>query len=72
LRSERVFVHFEAITYLGRVSVNGRELGTMRPYIPYESEFTRQAKEGENTAEVASPILFPAPTAAGKMNSRWA
>ncbi|HUY14942.1 MAG TPA: hypothetical protein VMX16_15130, partial [Terriglobia bacterium] len=45
---ERVYVHFEGITYFGRVAVNGVELGTMGPYVPYEFEFTPEAKEGTN------------------------
>src|ERR1019366_7903620 len=30
---ERAFVHFEAITYCGRLTVNGKPLGIMRTYI---------------------------------------
>src|SRR5665213_1903757 len=26
---QRIFVHFEAITYWGRITVNGKQLGTM-------------------------------------------
>src|SRR5215831_5787087 len=33
---QRAILHFNAITYFGRVSVNGTELGTMGPYVPYE------------------------------------
>src|SRR5437879_338780 len=34
--SQRAYVHFEAITYFGRVKMNGEEVGTMGPYVPYE------------------------------------
>ena len=44
--SERAILHFEAITFHGRVFVNGAELGAMGPYIPYEFEFTKHAQEG--------------------------
>src|SRR5262245_10594230 len=33
---QRPFLRFEAITYWGRVAVNGKVLGTMGPYVPYE------------------------------------
>jgi hypothetical protein len=63
---QRAMVHFDAITYFGRVSVNGTELGTMGPYVPYEFDFTRQAKKGTNTIEVAIADLTPDPSGAGK------
>jgi len=63
---ERVYVHFEGITYFGRVAVNGVELGTMGPYVPYEFEFTPEAKEGTNQIEVAITDLVPGPDGAGK------
>jgi hypothetical protein len=31
---QRVFLHFDAITYYGEVSVNGERLGAMGPYVP--------------------------------------
>ena len=62
----RVMLHFDAITYFGRVSVNGTELGTMGPYVPYEFDFTRQAKKGTNTVEVTIADLTPDPSGAGK------
>ena len=64
--SERAILHFEAITYHGRVFVNGAELGTMGPYIPYEFEFTKQAKEGRNSIDVAIADLSQSPSGAGK------
>ena len=63
---ERAILHFEGITYHGRVFVNGAELGTMGPYIPYEFEFTKQAKEGRNSIDVAIADLCPAASGAGK------
>ncbi|HMD87267.1 MAG TPA: glycoside hydrolase family 2 TIM barrel-domain containing protein [Terriglobia bacterium] len=63
---QRAILHFEAITYFARVSVNGKELGTMGPYVPYEFDFTRQAKKGTNTVEVAIADLTPDPSGAGK------
>jgi len=64
-RGERVFVHFEAITYWGRVSVNGQTLGTMGPYVPYEFEITAAAKEGANEiqVEMADLVAFADGTA---------
>jgi hypothetical protein len=63
---QRAILHFEGITYHGRVTVNGVELGMMGPYIPYEFEFTKQAKEGKNSIEVAIADLRPEPNGAGK------
>src|SRR5947207_1642123 len=63
---ERAILHFDAITYFGRAFVNGAELGTMGPYVPYEFDFTRQAKKGSNTVEVAIADLTPDPSGAGK------
>jgi len=62
----RAILHFDAITYFGRVFVNGAELGAMGPYVPYEFDFTRQAKKGSNTVEVAIADLTPDPSGAGK------
>jgi beta-glucuronidase len=63
---QRAWAHFDAITYHGRVFVNGVELGTTIPYVPHEFEFTRQAKEGVNQIEVAIADLVPDPSGAGK------
>ncbi len=63
---QRAYLHFEAITYFARVSVNSTELGTMGPYVPYEFDFTRQARKGKNTVEVAIADLTPDPSGAGK------
>jgi hypothetical protein len=63
---QRVFVHFEAITYWGRVTINGKSLGTMGPYVPYEFEFTSVAKEGDNAIQVEIADLVPLPDGSGK------
>jgi len=63
---KRAIVHFDAITYFGRVYVNGAELGTMIPYVPHEFDCTRQAKKGRNVIQVAIADLTPEPTGAGK------
>ena len=63
---ERAILHFDAITYFGRALVNGAELGTMGPYVPFEFEFTRQAKKGANVVEVAIADLTPELGGAGK------
>jgi hypothetical protein len=62
----RAILHFEGIAYHGRLFVNDTELGTMGPYIPYEFEFTKQAKEGKNSIEVAIADLCPEASGAGK------
>jgi beta-glucuronidase len=58
-RGDRAFVHFEAIAYWGRVSLNGRTLGTMGPYVPFEFEFTEAAKVGANEIAVEIADLVP-------------
>ena len=47
----RAFLRFESIHYYGRPSVNGAALGEMGPYVPYEFEVTRHAREGYNEVE---------------------
>jgi glycosyl hydrolase family 2 len=63
---ERVYIHFDAITYFARVSLNGIALGEMGPYVPYEFEFTQQAREGKNQVEVTIADLRPFEDGAGK------
>ncbi len=63
---QRAILHFDAITYYGEVSMNGKRLGTMGPYVPYEFEFTAEAKEGSNQVEVGIADLTPAPDGEGK------
>ena len=65
-RNQRGIVHFEAITYHGRVSVNGHELGSMIPYLPHEFDFTPFSQEGRNTIAVEIVDAGPAPQGAGK------
>ena len=65
-QDQRGIVHFDAITYHGRVSVNGHELGSMIPYLPHEFDFTSYAQEGRNTIAVEIVDAGPAPQGAGK------
>ena len=58
-RGDRAFVHFEAITFWGRCSLNGQALGTMGPYVPHEFEFTEAAKVGANEIAVEIADLVP-------------
>ena len=63
---QRAFVHLEAITYWGRVTLNGKPLGTMGPYVPYHFEFSAYAKEGKNELQVEIADLAPLPDGSGK------
>ncbi len=65
-QGERAFVRFEAITYHGRIFVNGTEVGTMGPYVPYEFEITRQLRAEENEVAVLLADLLPEPRGAGR------
>ena len=58
-RGGRAFIHFEAVTYWGQVSINGQKLGTMDPYVPHEFEFTTVARQGENQIDVSIADLVP-------------
>jgi hypothetical protein len=62
----RAILHFDAINYHGRVFVNGKELGTTIPYVPFEFEFTAVAAEGRNTVEVQIADASPEPDGTGK------
>jgi Glycosyl hydrolases family 2, TIM barrel domain/Glycosyl hydrolases family 2/Glycosyl hydrolases family 2, sugar binding domain len=65
-RTQRAFVHFEAVAFWGRVTVNGREVGTTSgPYIPAEFEFTTLAEEERNEIEVQIVDLTPLPDGSG-------
>jgi beta-glucuronidase len=64
--NQRAVLHFEAITYHGRVFVNDVEIGTMIPYVPHEFDVTRQLRPGNNNLVVAIADLTPAPDGAGK------
>ena len=63
---ERAFVHFDAITYCGRLAVNGKQLGILGPYVSYEFEFTDTAREGNNEVEIEMTDLVPWPDSTGK------
>ena len=65
-KNERAVLHFEGITYFGRVFVNGHELGTMAPYVPHEFDFTPQAQEGKNAIAVTIVDACPEPDGSGK------
>jgi hypothetical protein len=62
----RAFVRFDAITYCGKLSVNGSQLGVLGPYVPYEFEFTGAARERENEVEIQIADLIPFPDGTGK------
>ncbi len=62
---QRAFARFEAITYYGKVFVNGHELGSMIPYLPHEFDCTQQAVEGRNTIEVEMADAHAEPDGAG-------
>lgn len=51
-KQERAILHFNAINYHGRVSLNGKQLGATIPYVPQEFDCTQQAQEGRNTVDV--------------------
>ena len=65
-KHERAILHFEGITYFGRVFVNGHELGTIAPYVPHEFDFTAQAQEGKNAVAVTIVDACPEPDGGGK------
>jgi len=67
---QRSFVRFEAVTYFGRVTVNGKLIGTMGPYVPYEFEITEVAKEGKNDLQVEIADLAPLPDGSGAAEVR--
>jgi Glycosyl hydrolases family 2, TIM barrel domain/Glycosyl hydrolases family 2/Glycosyl hydrolases family 2, sugar binding domain len=61
----RVIIRFEGITFHGRLSVNGAELGTMGPYVPYEFDVTGQVRPGTNDVSVVIGDLAPQADGAG-------
>jgi hypothetical protein len=63
---ERAFVHFEGITYCGKLAVNGKQLGVLGPYVPYEFAVTDTAREGNNEVEIEMADLVPWPDGTGK------
>src|SRR5882724_6912987 len=70
-QGERVFIHFEGITYWGQVSMNSQKLGEMAPYVPQEFEFTNVAREGENEIDVAIADLVPFANGTAKAQIRF-
>jgi hypothetical protein len=65
-KGERAFLHFEAITYCGKLAMNGKQLGILGPYVPYEFEFTAAAREGNNDVELEIADLVPFSDGTGK------
>jgi len=63
---QRAFLHFEAITYCGKLAVNGKQLGVLGPYVPYDLEFTDAAREGNNDVEIEMADLVPWPDGTGR------
>ena len=63
---ERAILHFNAINYHGRVSLNGTQLGATIPYVPQEFDGTQQAREGRNTVEVQIVDAGTGPNGLGK------
>jgi len=62
----RVYLHLEALTYWGQVSLNGEILGTCNPYVPQEFEFTHVASDGNNQVDVLIADLMPPSSGAAK------
>src|SRR5262245_926286 len=62
----RLLIHFDAVTYHGRAFVNGKELGTMGPYVPYEFDISPHTREGSNNLDVAIADLSPDPNGYGR------
>lgn len=63
---ERAVIHFEGITYCGKLTVNGKQLGVLGPYVPYQFEFTDVAREGNNQIDLEVADLVPFPDGTGK------
>jgi hypothetical protein len=63
---QRAFLCFRAVNYFSRALVNGAELGTMGPYVPYEFEATRALREGNNAIEAAITDFREEPNGAGR------
>jgi len=63
---QRAFLHFEAVTYYAEVSFNGKKIGQMGPYVPYEFEITQLIRDGESTIEVTIHDLVPGANGAGR------
>ena len=66
LNQQRAILRFNAINYYGRVSLNGKEVGTTIPYVPQEFDCTAQAQEGRTTVEVLIVDAGVGPNGLGK------
>lgn len=66
LNRQRAILRFNAITYYGQVSLNGKLVGTTVPYVPQEFDCTAQANEGRNTVEVLIVDAGVGPNGLGK------
>src|SRR5215469_1753472 len=63
---ERLFLHFEGITYCGKLAANRQPIGVLGPYVPYDFEFTHLAREGNNEVELEIADLVPWADGTGK------
>lgn len=63
---QRAILHFDAVNYYSQASVNGSELGSMGPYLPYEFDFTSRAKKGSNQLNVDIVDLGSGPNGEGE------
>ncbi|MHB1293936.1 MAG: glycoside hydrolase family 2 protein [Anaerolineae bacterium] len=52
IEGRRVALHFEGVSYCGDVSVNGKPVGQMLPYVPYDWDVTALVSPGRNLVEV--------------------
>lgn len=68
-KCDRAFLVFEGITYKARVTLNGKEIAVLGPYIPYRIEITDILKEKDNSLVVEiSDIGLPFGSSAGWEN----
>ena len=61
----RFILHFEAITFYARVSVNDHSVGVMDPYVPYDFDITPHVRGGRNVLTVEITDLLPASDGGG-------
>ncbi len=60
LAGRRVFLCFEGVTFEGRATINGHELGRMLAFVPYEFDITPFVVVGANSLSVdVKDILAP-------------
>lgn len=65
-RQQRAFLHFDGVNYYGRVSLNGKQIGTTIPSVPQEFECTEHALEGRNLVQVEIVDAGSGPNQLGK------